>query len=136
MCSWNWIIIFIRIWCFQSHNPLCSLIIPIFVQHTVRLFYFPPSVHVCLCEDGILCYSITLNDLPNHVVLTMTGSSTQLTDTTLLKITAITISSSLAVCSLFINYAECCTWLQDYCKNSLVSPVCWKEILIKENWWY
>lgn len=53
-----------------------------FVQHSHS--DFRRSVCVCLCEDGF-SDAITLNDLPNHVVLTMTESSTQITDMTLLE---------------------------------------------------
>lgn len=48
-------------------------------------FRFPLSVCVCAHVRTGFSDAITLNDLKNHVVLTMTESSTQITDMTLLE---------------------------------------------------
>lgn len=59
---------------------------------------------MCLFEDGF-SDAITLNDLPNHVELTMTESSMQITDMTLLENNS---SNNLAKFSNMLSVYKAC----------------------------
>lgn len=92
---------------FKRHFPFCPT-----RWETYLLFH---RAYVRACEDGF-ADAITLNDLPNHVVLTMTEGSTHITNMTLWENNSSNNRTKLS--SVRCVYKACWetgTWLQDYC---------------------